>query len=105
MIDPYSVLGVSPAATQAEITHAYRAQLRNFHPDVRSAESNPGADDRLQQILGAYRLLRDPRRRRDYDRKTARVRISGTPRKIRVNRRDSREDPRTIWVGPVRWQR
>ncbi len=30
--DPYLVLGVSPTATQAEITHAYRTRLRAHHP-------------------------------------------------------------------------
>ena len=33
--DPYLVLGVSPTATQAEITHAYRTRLRAHHPDTR----------------------------------------------------------------------
>ena len=32
--DPYLVLGVSPTATQAEITHAYRDRLRAHHPDT-----------------------------------------------------------------------
>ena len=35
MTDPYSVLGVSPTATHAEITHAYRRYLRDDHPDIR----------------------------------------------------------------------
>ena len=29
MTDPYSALGLSPTATQAEITHAYRRHLRD----------------------------------------------------------------------------
>ena len=33
--DPYLVLGVSPTATAAEITHAYRTRLRAHHPDTR----------------------------------------------------------------------
>jgi hypothetical protein len=37
--DPYLVLGVSPTATQAEITHAYRDRLRAHHPDTRHAPS------------------------------------------------------------------
>src|SRR6476619_3474909 len=68
MTDPYSVLGVSPTATHAEITHAYRRYLRDDHPDIRSRESNSEADERLRQVLGAYALLRDPRRRAAYDR-------------------------------------
>ena len=68
--DPYLVLGVSPKATQAEITHAYRARLRAHHPDTRHTPSLPAADDNLRQILAAYALLRDPARRADYDRAT-----------------------------------
>jgi curved DNA-binding protein CbpA len=69
--DPYLVLGVSPTATQPEITHAYRTRLRAHHPDTRRPPASRTADDDLRQVLAAYALLRDPSRRADYDRKTA----------------------------------
>jgi curved DNA-binding protein CbpA len=69
--DPYLVLGVSPTATQAEITHAYRTRLRAHHPDTRHTPPSQTADDDLRQVLAAYALLRDPARRADYDRATA----------------------------------
>jgi len=68
--DPYLVLGVSPTATQAEITHAYRTRLRAHHPDTRHTPPSQNADEHLQQLLAAYALLRDPARRADYDRAT-----------------------------------
>jgi len=71
--DPYLVLGVSPTATQAEITHAYRTRLRAHHPDTRHTPPSQTADDDLRQVLAAYALLRDPTRRADYDRATAHV--------------------------------
>jgi curved DNA-binding protein CbpA len=71
--DPYLVLGVSPTATQAEITHAYRDRLRAHHPDTRHAPSPQNADEYLRQVLAAYALLRDPARRADYDRATVRA--------------------------------
>jgi curved DNA-binding protein CbpA len=71
--DPYLVLGVSPTATQAEITHAYRDRLRAHHPDTRHTPSPQIADERLRQVLAAYALLRDPARRADYDRATTRA--------------------------------
>lgn len=70
MTDPYEVLGVSPTATRAEITHAYRHQMRRQYPDLRVIERSEGADERLLQIVAAYALLRDPRRRSEYDRNT-----------------------------------
>jgi curved DNA-binding protein CbpA len=69
--DPYLVLGVSPTATQAEITHAYRTRLRAHHPDTRQTPAPHTADEHLRQLLAAYALLRDPTRRADYDRATA----------------------------------
>jgi curved DNA-binding protein CbpA len=69
--DPYLVLGVSPTATQAEITHAYRTRLRTHHPDTRPTPPPQTADEHLRQVLAAYALLRDPARRADYDRATA----------------------------------
>ena len=68
--DPYQVLGVSPTATQAEITHAYRTRLRAHHPDTRRTAASHTADEHLRQLLAAYALLRDPVRRADYDRAT-----------------------------------
>jgi curved DNA-binding protein CbpA len=73
--DPYLVLGVPPTATQAEITHAYRTRLRAQHPDTRQTPSSHTADEHLRQLLAAYALLRDPTRRADYDRATARTAI------------------------------
>ncbi|MGE5697722.1 MAG: J domain-containing protein [Candidatus Sericytochromatia bacterium] len=79
-LDPYAVLGVSPSATSAEITHAYRRKLRSQHPDTRSTQpaTAPVADEQLQRLLAAYTILRDPGRRAAYDR-TAR----STPRPVR----------------------
>ena len=71
--DPYLVLGVSPTATQAEITHAYRTRLRAHHPDTRHTPPSHTADDDLREVLAAYNLLRDPARRADYDGATARA--------------------------------
>ncbi|MGI5243988.1 DnaJ C-terminal domain-containing protein [Dactylosporangium sp. CA-139066] len=62
--DPYEVLGVARGAGRDEIQRAYRRLARRHHPDV-SAE--PGAEERFKEITAAYRVLADPRRRREYD--------------------------------------
>ncbi len=56
--DPYGVLGVSPAASAAEIKAAYRALVKRHHPDA-------GGDDRyILELNAAWNLLRDGQRRR-----------------------------------------
>ena len=53
--DPYLVLGVSPTATQAEITHAYRTRLRAHHPDTRHPPPSQTADERPTATTGRLR--------------------------------------------------
>ena len=101
MTDPYSVLGVSPTATHAEITHAYRRYLRDDHPDIRSRESNSEADERLRQVLEAYALLRDPHRRAAHDRAHPAHQDTG-PVPIPVTHNDSAAGWPPLWAGPVR---
>jgi len=59
--DPYRVLGVSPAATAAEIKAAYRALVKQHHPDA-------GGDHRtILALNAAWEVLRDADRRRRHD--------------------------------------
>ncbi|WP_302885305.1 J domain-containing protein [Kovacikia minuta] len=51
----YLILGVSRAATQAEIKEAYRKLARQHHPDL-NPESE-GAEERLKQLNIAYEAL------------------------------------------------
>lgn len=104
MSDPYALLGVSPTATQAEITHAYRRELRAHHPDTRSAGNSDG-DERFRQILAAYALLRDPSRRAEYDRAAKPTRADATAVRVTVSRGCDIDNPPPMWVGPVRWHR
>ncbi len=109
MMDPYAALDVSPTATPAEITHAYRRKLRTHHPDTRSQASPTSADERLRDIVAAYAVLRDPKRRAEYDRTldlTARpdAQSSGSIQ-VQVNRSDGSGGRPPLWAGPVRWHR
>lgn len=61
----YTVLGLSPAATDAEVRDAYRRLARQYHPD--RAHGSAAGGDRMPAINEAYRVLSDPGRRAVYD--------------------------------------
>jgi DnaJ-class molecular chaperone len=63
--DYYQVLGVSRDADEKAIKTAFRRLARKYHPDV-----NPGdkeAERKFKEISEAYEVLRDPKKRRQYD--------------------------------------
>lgn len=63
--DYYEILGVKRDATEKEIRSAYRRLARKYHPDV-----NPGdkaAEATFKEINAAYEVLRDPDKRKKYD--------------------------------------
>ena len=63
--DPYRVLGVDKKASQDEIKKAYRKLARENHPDRNPDDK--GAEDRFKEIQGAYSILSDPEKRKQYD--------------------------------------
>jgi molecular chaperone DnaJ len=65
MRDLYEVLGVPKTASAGDIKKAHRKLVRKHHPDA-----NPGdtaAEERFKEIQGAYDILSDPEKRKQYD--------------------------------------
>jgi len=60
MQDPYSVLGVSPSATDDEIKKAYRALAKKYHPDVNNGSNQ--AELKMKEINEAYSAVMKMRR-------------------------------------------
>jgi DnaJ-class molecular chaperone len=65
-LDPYSVLGVSRSASEADIKKAYRAKAKALHPD-----QHPGdkvKEEEFKRVSGAFDILGDPEKKAKFDR-------------------------------------
>jgi molecular chaperone DnaJ len=62
---PYDVLGVPRTATDDEVKKAYRKLARESHPDANQGDA--AAEERFKEIQGAYDLLSDSEKRKQFD--------------------------------------
>ncbi len=63
--DYYKVLGVSPSASDKEITKSYRKLARKLHPDANQGDTK--AEEQFKEVSAAYDVLGDGERRAQYD--------------------------------------
>ena len=61
MIDPYSTLGVSKNATDAEIKSAYRRLAKKWHPDA------GGDETKFANVNNAYNMIKDAEHRQNFE--------------------------------------
>lgn len=66
MRDPYTVLGVTRAASEDELKRAYRRLAKKLHPDLNPGKS--AVEQQFKEVTAAYELLSDPQKRARYDR-------------------------------------
>jgi molecular chaperone DnaJ len=62
---PYDVLGVPRTATDDEVKKAYRKLARENHPDANQGDA--AAEERFKEIQGAYDVLSDAEKRKQFD--------------------------------------
>jgi molecular chaperone DnaJ len=62
----YDVLGVEHDASEKDIRKAYRQLARKLHPDVNPSDN--AAERRFKEVNQAYEVLKDPDKRKKYDR-------------------------------------
>jgi len=77
-LNHFEVLGLARSVGEAEVKEAYFRLAKRFHPDVHHGTSLGDLRDKLEAVfirLGeAYEVLRDPRKRGDYEARLGRQR-------------------------------
>jgi molecular chaperone DnaJ len=62
----YDMIDAHPDDDDNRLKSAYRQAVKACHPDLHRGDS--GASSRLRKIICAYAILRDAKKRADYDR-------------------------------------
>ena len=59
--NPFTVLGVTPDATETEVREAFYRKAKSLHPDI---NPSPEAKEQFLEVQKAYKGLRDPTKRK-----------------------------------------
>ena len=62
----YDMIDARPDDDDDRLRCAFRQAVKTCHPDLHGGDSE--ASSRLRKIIGAYAILRDAKKRADYDR-------------------------------------
>jgi len=62
--DYYETLGLPKNSTPEQIKQAYKEFAKKFHPDINKEQ---GAEEKFKEVLEAYSVLSDPKKRADFD--------------------------------------
>ncbi|MEQ1649725.1 MAG: J domain-containing protein [Hyphomicrobiaceae bacterium] len=75
--DPYKILGVARGASADDIRRAYRKLAKENHPDL-NPESRLASEEKLKIINGAFAILGEEEKRRQFD--AGAIDANGEPR-------------------------
>ncbi|MBR1859513.1 MAG: molecular chaperone DnaJ [Selenomonadaceae bacterium] len=64
--DYYEVLGINKNATDDEVKKAYKKLAKKWHPDL-NPDNKKEAEEKMKEINEAYDILKDPKKRAQYD--------------------------------------
>jgi len=67
--DYYKILQVHPEAGEEVIKRAYKVLAIRYHPDKHKSDRGKWAAEKFKDLSEAYRVLSDPVKRREYDRR------------------------------------
>ena len=62
--DYYKTLAVKPTAKWEQIRVSFHTLAKKYHPD---ANPDPSATSKFQSLIEAYKILKDPEKRKKYD--------------------------------------
>jgi curved DNA-binding protein CbpA len=72
--DYYKILGISSTATPADIKKSYRRLALQYHPDTNF--DNKLYEAKFKEIIEAYKVLSDVKRREEYNRSRTRENVA-----------------------------
>ena len=64
----YDIFGLDPSCSLEDIKKSFRKKAKELHPDLAGQKDYEGIE-RLRLLLTAYRVLSDPEKREDYNRR------------------------------------
>ena len=70
-MDHYKILEVDKKASIEVIEKAYRILVKKYHPDKHSDSKKGLANKKMIELNDAYRVLKDPKKRAEYDKSLA----------------------------------
>jgi curved DNA-binding protein CbpA len=94
MLDYYAILEVSSSASTPDIKKSYRRLARLHHPDL----NQDARDTHIKRLNEAYEVLRDPKKRADYDIQRREKQKQAEAQAAFMRHQQVKREPEMTWV-------